>query len=93
VGDYILELNKEVVASGGFLLHYNFPFADLYMEVKEDHRRQGLGSYLIQELKKQCYLAGRVPAARCNMDNVASGTTLTKVGLAVAGFMLIGAVK
>lgn len=33
VGDYVLELNKEVVATGGFLLHYNMPFADLYMEV------------------------------------------------------------
>lgn len=28
VGDYILEVNKKVVATGGFLLHYNMPFAD-----------------------------------------------------------------
>src|SRR3982750_2475428 len=32
MGDYILEFNKEVVATGGSLLHYNMPFADLYME-------------------------------------------------------------
>jgi len=93
VGDYVLELNKEVVATGGFLLHYNMPFADLYMEVKEDCRRKGLGSFLIQELKKQCYLTGRVPAARTGMENVPSKATLIKAGLKIAGFMLLGQVK
>jgi hypothetical protein len=34
VGEYVLELEGEVVATGGFMLHYNMPFADLYMEVK-----------------------------------------------------------
>jgi GNAT superfamily N-acetyltransferase len=93
VGDCVLELNKEIVATGGFLLHYNMPFADLYMEVKEDCRRKGLGSFLIQELKKQCYLAGRVPAARTGIENVASKATLIKAGLEIAGFMLLGQVK
>jgi GNAT superfamily N-acetyltransferase len=93
VGSYVLELNNEVVATGGFLLHYNMPFADLYMEVKENCRRKGFGSFLIQELKKQCYLSGRVPAARTGMDNVASKATLIKAGLKVAGFILSGAIK
>ena len=92
-GDYILELNKEVVATGGFLLHYNMPFADLYMEVKEDYRKNGFGSFLIQELKTQCYLAGRVPAARCNIENIVSRATLIKAGLKIAGFMLLGSIK
>lgn len=93
VGDYVLERNKEIVATGGFLLHYNKPFADLYMEVREDCRKQGLGSFLLQEVKKQCYLSGRVPAARCNIENNASRATLLKSGLAVAGFLLLGTVK
>jgi GNAT superfamily N-acetyltransferase len=93
VGDYVLELNKEVVATGGFLLHYNMPFADLYMEVKEDCRRKGFGSYLIQEIKEQCYLAGRVPAARTGLDNIASRKTLIKAGFKIAGFMLVGSIK
>jgi GNAT superfamily N-acetyltransferase len=93
VGEYVLELNKEVVATGGFLLHYNMPFADLYMEVKEDCRRKGFGSFLIQEVKKQCYLAGRVPAARTGIENVPSKATLLKAGLKIAGFMLLGQVK
>jgi len=92
VGDYIVELNGEIVASGGFLLHYNLPFADLYMEVREDSRRRGIGSFLLQEVKRECYLAGRVPAARTSIRNVASRATLTKAGLRVCGFMLLGKV-
>jgi GNAT superfamily N-acetyltransferase len=93
VGDYVLEINKRVIATGGFLLHYNKPFADLYMEVEKAHRKQGFGSFLIQELKKQCYLAGRVPAARCNIDNIGSRATLAKAGFKIAGFMLLGEVN
>jgi GNAT superfamily N-acetyltransferase len=93
VGDFILEREKEIVATGGFLLHYNFPFADLYMEVRKDCRQQGLGSFLLQEVKKECYLSGRVPAARCDMENIASRATLQKAGLAVAGFLLLGTAK
>jgi GNAT superfamily N-acetyltransferase len=92
IGDFVLEFNKEIVATGGFLLHYNKPFADLYMEVKEDYRRKGFGSFLIQELKKHCYISGRVPAARCNIDNAASKATLIKAGMRIAGFMLLGQV-
>jgi hypothetical protein len=32
VGNYVVELDGEVAATGGFLLHYNPPFADLHME-------------------------------------------------------------
>jgi GNAT superfamily N-acetyltransferase len=93
MGDYVLARGDEILATGGFLLHYNKPFADLYMEVREDWRRQGLGSLLIQEVKRECYLAGRVPAARCNMENMASRATLLKGGLRIAGYMLLGSVK
>lgn len=92
-GKYVLELNGEIIANGGFLLHYNMPFADLFMDVKEEYRKRGYGSYLLQEVKKQCYLAGRIPAARCNVSNPASRATLVKAGLKVAGHMLIGKVK
>lgn len=90
VGEYVLDVAGEVVATGGFMLHYNVPFADLYMEVREDRRRRGYGSFLLQEVKKACYQAGRVPAARCGMANAASRATLTKAGLRICGFMLSG---
>ncbi|MEP6927781.1 MAG: GNAT family N-acetyltransferase [Ginsengibacter sp.] len=93
VGSFVLEFNNEIVATGGFLLHYNLPFADLYMEVREDCRRKGFGSFLIQKIKKQCYLAGRVPAARTGLDNIASRATLIKAGFKVAGFMLLAKIK
>ena len=92
-GEYVAELDGEIVATGGFLLHYNTPFADLYMEVREDWRRRGFGSFLLQEVKKECYRAGRVPAARTGLRNMASRATLAKAGLRVCGFMLMGKVK
>lgn len=90
-GDYVLDVGGDVVATGGFMLHYNRPFADLYMEVREDYRRRGAGSFLLQELKKACYEAGRVPAARTAINNIASRVTLTKAGLRQCAFMLFGA--
>jgi len=93
IGEYVLEREGEVVATGGFALHYNMPFADLYMEVRQDNRQQGLGSYILQELKKECYLSGRVPSARCHISNKASKATLIKAGLKVCGFMLKGDIK
>ncbi|GAO43384.1 GNAT family N-acetyltransferase [Flavihumibacter petaseus] len=74
-----------IVATGGVLFNYNFPYGDLYMEVPEAHRRKGYGSYLIQEIKRQVYLHGRVPAARCNPDNTASRKTLEKAGFRTCG--------
>jgi hypothetical protein len=92
-GDYVIEVNGAVVATGGFLLHYNKPFADLYMEVREDQREKGYGSLVIQEVKKACFISGRVPAARCNISNKASKATLLKGGLEIAGYMLLGEIK
>ncbi|MCB0375694.1 MAG: GNAT family N-acetyltransferase, partial [Sinomicrobium sp.] len=92
-GQYVLEKKGEIVADGGFLTHYNLPFADLYMEVKPECRERGLGTFMLQEVKKECYRAGRVPAARCNMNNRASKATLIKAGFRVCGFMLCGEVK
>jgi GNAT superfamily N-acetyltransferase len=93
VGDYVLELNGEVVATGGFLTHYNRPFADVYMEVGKPHRRKGAGSFVVQEIIRACYLAGLVPAARCGLENTASRATLTRAGLRACGFMLKGTVR
>jgi L-amino acid N-acyltransferase YncA len=88
--EYVLEHRGQVVASGGYVKNYNFPYIDMYYEVKEDHRRKGLGSLITQELKREAYLLKRVPAARCNIKNNASKATLLKAGMKVCGHMLIG---
>jgi GNAT superfamily N-acetyltransferase len=88
VGDFVIDVNGEVVGTAGFLLHYNPPFVDVYMEVREDARRRGYGSFLIQGLIAECYVAGRVPAARTSTDNIASQRTLVKGGLRECGRML-----
>jgi GNAT superfamily N-acetyltransferase len=93
VGDFVLEMNDEIVATGGYFTHYNFPFADLYMEVRKDHRRKGLGTYLLQEIKKECYKAGHVPAARCDAINNASKGVLIDAGMMICGCMLTGDIK
>src|SRR6185312_7850035 len=92
-GGYYLQQDGEVVATGGFFLNNNKPYADIYMEVKEPFRRRGFGSLIVQELKKEIYKLARVPAARCNIDNKASKPTLLKAGFKVCGARLKGAIK
>ena len=81
VGDWVLESSGEVVATGGLMFHYNPPYADIYMEVASTRRREGFGSYLVQELKRLCYEMGYRPAARCRVDNLASRRTLERAGM------------
>jgi GNAT superfamily N-acetyltransferase len=90
VGDWLLEHNGAIVATGGIATHYNPPYGDLYMEVDEPYRRRGHGSFLIQELKRNCYETGLVPAARCNVANAASRATLQRAGLFPCARILSG---
>ena len=93
VGDWGIESNGVVVATGGFLCHYNPPYGDIFMEVLESERGRGIGSYLVQELKRVCYAAGKEPAARCDADNSASRRTLQRAGLVPCGRLLVGEVR
>ncbi len=92
VGEWIIEAGGEVAATGGILFHYNVPYGDIYMEVAEPFRRRGYGSYLVQELKRTCYEMGRVPAARCNVANMASRATLQKAGFLPCARILSGVI-
>ena len=89
-GEYVLEMNGEIVATGGYVGNYNLPYIDMFYEVKESFRRKGLGSFITQQLKKEAYSMCRVPAARCNIKNNASKATLLKAGLQVCGYILLG---
>lgn len=92
IGHWLLETEAGIVATGGFYSHYNPPYGDIFMEVKESERRQGYGSFLVQELKRVCYEAGKKPAARTSDDNKLSRLTLQKAGFLPCGRLLIGEV-
>jgi GNAT superfamily N-acetyltransferase len=89
----VVEVGGAVAAKGGILFHYNRPYGDIYMEVAEPFRRRGLGSYLVQELKRVCYEQGNIPSARCNPKNIASRKTLQKAGFVPCGHILVGSVS
>ena len=91
-GMYELKEGDQILARGGFLSNYNFPFSDIYMEVAEEHRGKGYASLIVQELKKEIYRQGRVPAARCNPANPASRSSLIRAGFRVCGALLTGKV-
>jgi GNAT superfamily N-acetyltransferase len=90
---WLVSVEGVVAAAGDILFHYNRPYGDIYMKVAEPYRRRGLGAYLVQELKRVCYEGGSVPAARCNLKNVASRKTLQKAGFVACGHILNGTVS
>jgi len=88
--EWTLELDGKTAGQGGILFHYNRPYGDIYMEVAEPFRRRGLGSWLVQELKRLAYELGAVPCARCNPANLASRRTLQRAGFVPFAHMLTG---
>jgi len=89
---WLVEIGGVIAATGGILFHYNRPYGDIFMSVAESFRRRGVGTYLVQELKRVCYEGGSVPAARCNPKNTASRQTLQRAGFVPCGHILKGTV-
>ena len=87
---WLLQLDGDIAGTGGILYHYNRPYGDVFMEIAEPFRRRGLGAFLVQELKRICYEGGSVPAARCNVNNAASRSTLQKAGFSPCGNIVTG---
>ena len=90
VGDWVVELDGEIVATGGLMFHYNPPYSDVYMEVAAPWRRRGIGAFLVHQLKQLSYEMQKVPAARCSESNVASKRTLEKAGMVQCGWIAEG---
>ena len=90
--NWVLTLDGAIAGTGGLLYHYNHPYGDIYMEIAEPFRRRGLGSYMVQELKRIGYSQGNIPAARCNTTNIASRKTLQKAGFIPCGTIVNGSV-
>ena len=90
VGDWGVEVDSRIVATGGLMFHYNPPYGDIYMEVAAPYRHRGYGSYLVQELKRIGREGGHIPAARTGQDNTASQRTLQRAGMAPCGRIVTG---
>ncbi len=92
-GEWVVERNGSVIAAGGVLYHYNPPYGDIHMEVVEEARRQGVGSFLVQELRRVCSEEGKLPAARCEPGNHGSIGALRRGGLQPCGRLLAGEIR
>ncbi len=90
---WLVTVDGAVAAAGDILFHYNRPYGDVYMAVGSPFRRRGIGTFLVQELKRACYEGGSVPAARCNRTNVASRQTLQRAGFVPCGHLIKGTVS
>lgn len=71
---------------------------DFYIALQESTRfakietqsNDALLTNMLQELKRICYAGGSVPAARCNVGNVASRKTLQRAGFVPCGHIISG---
>jgi GNAT superfamily N-acetyltransferase len=86
----VVEMEGRIAATGGILFHYNRPYGDIYMDVREEFRKRGLGAFIVQELKRVCYEGGFKPGARCSPANIASQRTLQRAGFVPYAHILVG---
>ena len=89
-GEWVVESDGVVVGAGGLTTHYNPTYVDIYMAVEEQARGRGVGSFLVQELRRIARGGGSIPAARCDPSNRASRRTLLRGGLREVGRIVAG---
>ena len=63
------------------------------MQVDERFRRRGLGTFIVQELKRTAYAGGFIPAARTGPSNVASQRTLQRAGFVPCAQIIKGLLR
>jgi GNAT superfamily N-acetyltransferase len=90
--NWVLEGKDGIVATGGYLTHYNPPYADIFMAVGDAGRKRGYGSYVVQEICKVVRAEGKIPAARCDPEVTGSRRALERGGLVVCGHLAFGEV-
>lgn len=90
---FSLVVNDQVAVKGGYLGHYNPPYVDVYMDLQQEMRGKGLGSYFVQEVRRQALQRGKKPAARCGIDNLASRRTLMRGGFRPCGHLVFGPMR
>ncbi len=55
-------------------------FGEVGIMVVPEHRRKGIATYVLAQLKQVCYQTGITPIALCDVENIASQRALKKAG-------------
>jgi hypothetical protein len=90
--NWVLQIGGEIVATAGYLTHYNPPYADIFMAVADTARRRGYGGYIVQEISCVARNEGKIPAARCDSTAEGSRRALERGGLVACGHLVFGEV-
>jgi GNAT superfamily N-acetyltransferase len=93
VGEWCVDISGVIVATGSVPGSTYSPDGEIFMEVAGPFRQRGIGTWLVQELKRVCVERGGNPCARCNPDNLASLKTLQKAGFVPNGNILNGKLR
>jgi len=96
-GDWMIEYYKNIVSAGALHLlkidgkiigtgelresTTQRPFADLGMTVGKEHRRKGLGSYILTYLKELCYEKDLKPICSTSVENISSKKAIENAGM------------
>lgn len=93
--DFFFDLEKEIQREEIYIFHSDdelfgagtckricqcLNYYDIGMIVPEEHRRKGLGTYIILKLKEFCYNDNKIPVCDCYYYNYPSKKTLEKAG-------------
>ena len=88
---WILEDGSHLLGVGVmYRTEYQPQYMDIGMVVPSEHRRNGYGTYLVQEITKICKTRNLVPSAGCIADNLPSRKTLEKAGYYAYDRYLLG---
>ena len=81
-GEVFLLLNDEDILGIGEcrISETQKPYADIGMVTNNRYRREGIGVFLLAQLKDYCYSQQVKPICSCAFDNMASRKTIEKAG-------------
>jgi len=78
---HVLERGTEILAVGELRERAQWvPFADVGMIVKKEHRRNGIGTYVLTQLKREAKRRGLTPICSCDANNVGSRKAVERAG-------------
>ncbi|MCR8656688.1 GNAT family N-acetyltransferase [Paenibacillus endoradicis] len=78
---FILYNDRKILGTGECIISQKQkPYADVGMVVSREHRRMGIGTYILTLLKEHCYEVNCRPICSCSQTNIGSKKTIEKAG-------------